>query len=374
MPERDRQYTDEQGVLVGMSGGVDSAVAALVLRDQGYRVVGVTLRLWSDPLSVDERACCSAEAVDRAKGVAHSLGIPHLIIDARDAFREQVVRYFVEEYGRGRTPNPCMKCNSRLRFGLLLDIARRLGLGRVATGHYARLLGEPPSLHRGVDTEKDQSYVLAEVAPEVLRHVLFPLGVMRKPEVRARAAEAGLPCHAAPESQEICFVPDDNHRRFLRERLGVRPGAVVDLRGREIGRHTGTYNFTIGQRKGLGIAAEEPLYVVSVAAEREQVVVGSANDLAVGRITISQIVYHRRVAGEARAVQWRSSGGALPAHLADEETIVLERPATGVSPGQTAVVYDGEAVALAGTIQCTEAWRGAEHELPEEGGRIGPVV
>jgi tRNA-uridine 2-sulfurtransferase len=356
MLDRDRQDIDEQGVLVGMSGGVDSAVAALILRQQGYRVVGVTLRLWSDPSSVDERACCSAEAVDRAKGVAHSLGIPHLLFDARDSFGEQVVRYFVDEYECGRTPNPCMKCNSRLRFALLLDIAHRLGLARVATGHYARLLGEPLGLARATSADKDQSYVLAEVAPEVLRQVVFPLGGMTKPEVRAMAAQAGLECHAAPESQEICFVADDNHRRFLRERLGARPGAIVDLSGRQIGRHTGTYNFTIGQRKGLGIAAEEPLYVVSLVAERQQVVVGSASDIAVGQIAIGGVVRHRPATGVALTVQWRSTGGALPARLVDESTVVLEEPATGVSPGQTAVVYEGEAVVLAGTIRSTEAW------------------
>ncbi len=218
-----------------------------------------------------------------------------------------------------------------------------------------------------MDAEKDQSYVLAEVEPEVLRQVVFPLGEMRKAEVRARAAAAGLECHEAPESQEICFVPDDNYRRFLRERLGVRPGAIVDLEGREIGRHAGTYNFTIGQRKGLGIASEEPLYVVALDAGRQQVVVGSMRDIAVGRMTISDVVHHSETTGEVRTVQWRSTGGAVPAHLADEETIVLEEPATGVSPGQTAVVYDGEAVSLAGDIRSTEAWADRGEERPGEG-------
>jgi tRNA-specific 2-thiouridylase len=357
VPECDRQDMDDRGVLVGMSGGVDSAVAALVLNQQGYRVVGVTLKLWTDPSSADERSCCSPETVDRAKSIAHSLGIPHLAVEASDAFHEQVVRYFVDEYAAGRTPNPCVKCNSRLRFRLLLEIAHRLGLARIATGHYARLVGQPLGLARAADRSKDQSYVLAEVDPELLRQVVFPLGEMTKGEVRARAAAAGLACHSAPESQEICFVPDDDHRRFLRERLGDKPGAIVNQQGREIGRHSGTYNFTIGQRKGLGIAAEEPLYVVSVDAARQEVQVGFAGDIAIERMRITGAVRHTANTGEHLTVQWRSTGGAVPAHMVDANTIVVGEPATGVSPGQTAVVYDGEAVALGGTVQSTEAWK-----------------
>jgi tRNA-specific 2-thiouridylase len=176
--------------------------------------------------------------------------------------------------------------------------------------------------------------------------------------VRAIAARARLECHSAPDSQEICFVADDNHRRFLRDRLGERPGAIVDLQGRQIGVHGGTYNFTIGQRKGLGIAAAEPLYVASLAAERREVVVGSANDTAIGQMTLGGVVRHRSVTTEPLIVQWRSTGGALPARLVGDDKIVLEQPATGVSPGQTAVVYEGEAVVLAGTIERTEVWRG----------------
>ncbi len=198
-----------------MSGGVDSAVAAMLLKRQGFRVVGVTLKLWSDPSSRDERSCCSPEAVSRARRTAHSLGIPHLTIDASEAFYREVVGYFVEEYGKGTTPNPCTKCNARLRFGVMLETAARLGLSRIATGHYARLGGSPPGLIRGVDRSKDQSYVLAEVTPETLRRVVFPLGEMNKTEVRAMASEAGLEGHGVPESQEICFVADDDHKRFL---------------------------------------------------------------------------------------------------------------------------------------------------------------
>jgi tRNA-specific 2-thiouridylase len=362
LADQEKWNTDERGVLVGMSGGVDSSVAALILREQGYRVVGVTLRLWTDPASRDERTCCSPEAVHRAKAVAHRLGVPHLIVDAGDGFYSQVVQYFVDEYGEGRTPNPCVKCNSRVRFGLLLNIAYRLGLARIATGHYARFMGEPPGLARGADRSKDQSYVLAEVDPGLLRQTIFPLGEMTKGEVRTMAAHAGLEGHSTPESQEICFIPDDDHRRFLRERLGERPGPIVDQEGRQLGRHSGVYNFTIGQRKGLGIASEDPLYVVGLDAERREVVVGPVAEIGAGRITVGGPVYHRPGIVGRPTIQWRSSGGAVPAHLADPETIVLEEPATGVSPGQTVVVYDGETVVMAGTILSTEQWASVSPE------------
>ncbi len=356
---------DEGGVLVGMSGGVDSAVAAMLLKHQGYRVVGVTLKLWSDPSSTDERTCCSPEAVRRARRTAHGLGIPHLTVDASEAFYREVVSYFVEQYGKGMTPNPCAKCNARVRIGLMLEIAGRLGLSRIATGHYARLGGSPPTLMRGVDRLKDQSYVLAEVSPEMLRQAVFPVGSMTKTEVKAMASEAGLEGHAVPESQEICFVANDDHRRFLCERLGERPGIIVDGEGRPIGRHSGTYNFTIGQRKGLGIASPVPLYVVAVDAERALVVAGHAEECEVRGVVVEGVVRHRLGTTFSGTVQLRSSGQAVPAHVGGEEgapgavlhddqvSIILDEPVCGVAAGQTAVMYDGDVVTLAGTIRST---------------------
>jgi len=361
---------DEDGVLVGMSGGVDSAVAAMLLKNMGYRVVGVTLRFWSDPSSVDERACCSPEAVRRARRIAHSLGIPHLTVEATDAFYEQVVRYFVDQYGQGRTPNPCAKCNARVRVGLMLEIARAIGFSRIATGHYARMCGDPPGLTRGVDRLKDQSYVLAEVSPRMLSRMIFPLGAMTKEGVRAIAAAAGLEGHQVPESQEICFVADDDHKRFLRERLGERPGLIVDREGRPLGYHSGTYNYTIGQRKGLGIAAPAPLHVVSLDAEKALVKVGGAEECAVGRVIVEDVVWHGPDNSEVGTVQIRSSGPALLARLGEVQrggedvgqrtlvSIVLEEPAFGVAPGQTAVMYDGDAVRFGGTIGSTGCWEG----------------
>ncbi len=345
------------GVLVGMSGGVDSAVAALLLKEQGFRVVGVTLTLWNDPGIADERSCCSPENVRRARRVAHTLGIPHFALDAAQAFYEDVVEYFISEYAVGRTPNPCAKCNSRVRLGVLLDAAHRLGLSRVATGHYARLTGTPPRLARGVDPGKDQSYVLAEVSPAVIEHFLFPLGEMRKPEVRERAARAGLEGHSAPESQEICFVPDDDHRRFLHERLGELPGDIVDTEGRLLGSHEGTYNFTVGQRKGLRVAAGDPRYVVAIEASERRVVVGTAQEAEVVAVSAAGLVWHRRPSGTPFAIQVRSAGAALPAVemriVGDEMTIVLEESAAGVAPGQTAVVYEADEVLVAGAITST---------------------
>lgn len=349
------EATGPQGVLVGLSGGVDSAVAAMLLVEEGCQVVGATLQLWSGPTSGLRRTVGSEEAVERAKAVADSLGIAHHVVDAHELFKDKVVEYFVDEYAAGRTPNPCMKCNARVRFGLLLDVARKMGLRGVATGHYARLLGGSRSLARGVDRAKDQSYVLAEVDPGLLRQAVFPLGGMTKAEVRARAVEAGLSGYSTAESQDICFVSNNDHRRFLRERLGQRPGAVLDGRGEVLGRHSGTYNFTIGQRRRIGVAAKEPLYVVSLRAERGQVVVGRERELLVGAVTIGRTVRHRATAKAALTAQLRSTGEAVPAHMPDAETIVLETPLKGIAPGQTAVLYEGENVVLAGTILATRA-------------------
>ena len=366
---------DEKGVLVGMSGGVDSAVAALLLKRQGFRVVGATLRLWTDPGADTQASCCSPENVRLARRVAHGLGIPHLTVDAVDEFREEVVEYFVAEYAAGRTPNPCAKCNARLRFSLLGGVARRLGLGWVATGHYARQAGEPPGLSRGIDSTKDQSYALAEVSPALLAHCLFPLGGLRKADVRKLAADEGIEGSGRPESQEICFIPDDDYRRFLRVRLGERPGPIVDAAGKVLGRHIGTYNYTIGQRKGLGIAAAEPLFVTGLDAEKAEVLVGVGEELDVDEVLVEGISWHGDLLPGGGFVQFRSSGGAVPTLPPSWEgqsagdagsrhhgaraaptrvTMTLVQPARGVARGQTAVFYQGDRVAFAGTIVATK--------------------
>lgn len=345
---------DPTGVLVAMSGGVDSSVAAAILAGEGRRAIGVTFRFWSDPSCGVGSGCCSPETVMRARSAAHALGMPHVTVDLSSPFYREVVEYFVREYAEGRTPNPCVRCNGSLRFAELVSLADRMGLASVATGHYARLKGDPPALYRGVDPRKDQSYVLARVAPELLRRVLFPLGHLDKVQVRALARDAGLEAHDAAESQEICFIPDDDHRRFLRERLGECPGDIVDPEGHVLGRHPGVYNFTIGQRRGLRIAGPEPLYVAAVVPEQAEVVAVPLHRLAVDTVVVTELVRHASKVPTRAWVQLRSSGRAVETAVeeaASSLTLHLVEPvAGGVAPGQTAVVYLDDAVVAAGTI------------------------
>lgn len=348
--------TDPEGVLVAMSGGVDSATAALILAREGRRVVGVTFRFWSDPTCGPGGGCCSPETVVRARRAAHALGIPHFTVDLAGPFYTEVVEYFVREYADGRTPNPCVRCNGSLRFGELVSLADRMGLGSVATGHYARLVGEPPQLQRGVDPRKDQSYVLARVPPRILRRALFPLGHLNKPEVRAIAREAGLEAHDAVESQEICFIPDDDHRRFLRERLGDRPGDITDPEGNVLGRHVGIYNFTVGQRRGLGVAGGQPLYVTAVLSSNDTVVAAPWRALAVDTIVVDDVVRHVPHLPARVWAQLRSSGRPIRSELHDRGASLvlhLTEPEAGVAPGQTAVLYSETAVVASGTIVST---------------------
>lgn len=325
-------------------------MAAMLLKEAGHRVIGVTLGLWSPTQNDMHNPCCSPETVDRAKAVADHLGIPHYAIDQRAEFRDLVVDYFVREYSEGRTPNPCVKCNARVRFGALLDVAAQLGANRIATGHYARLRGTPPRLARGVDSVKDQSYVLAEVRPEQLERCIFPLGPYTKAEVRRMASTAGLEPIVAGESQEICFVPHDDYRAFLRDTLGDRPGVVVDESGRELATHTGTYNFTVGQRKGLGIGGGNAMYVARVDAESGQVVVASAPDTATEAVFYSCEVLHRRRPRKRVLAQIRSMAWPVEGRLAAGEAFVPDVPVSGVAPGQTIAVYDGDDVVLGATI------------------------
>ena len=346
---------DPQAVVVGMSGGVDSSVAALRLREEGYRVLGVTFRLWSDPVCVSGRSCCSPETVLEARRLAHRLGVPHLTVDLSGPFYEQVVAPFIASYQQARTPNPCVRCNASLRFAALAEVADRVGAHWLATGHYARLVGAGRQLARGADRHKDQSYVLAEVPPALLRRARFPLGGIDKPAARAQARAHHLPTHDAPESQDICFIPDGDYKRFLAERLGEAPGSIVDGEGRVLGRHHGVYRYTIGQRKGLGVASAQPLYVVDLRPEEREVVVGPAAAADVAQVTVTGLVRHGLVPPEATA-QLRSSGGGVPVTVEDHGDALilrLHRTVRGVAPGQAAVVYREDSVAAAGTIVAT---------------------
>jgi len=342
---------DPNRVAVAMSGGVDSAVALL---RAGPRAVGVTLRLWIDPEGSDvERACCSPEAVIAARATCHRLGIPHVTIDAREEFRRAIVEPFVRGYRRGETPNPCIRCNGFFRFGRLLRFARDAGAARLATGHYARIVEHEGRLllARAVDSEKDQSYMLARLDPRVFDRISFPLGGQSKEETRAEAERAGLAAARRPESQEACFLGGDDYRAFLaRHGLQAEEGVIEDERGQVLGTHEGFWRFTPGQRKGLGIAAGSPVYALRTVPNRNAVVVGGRESLARRRVRADGRLFADADRVDVK-VRYRSP--ATPGRVeatARGFDAVLDEPAYGVAPGQAAVLYDGDVVVGAGRI------------------------
>ncbi|TKG71916.1 tRNA 2-thiouridine(34) synthase MnmA [Prauserella endophytica] len=346
-------------VLAAMSGGVDSAVAAARAVGAGHDVVGVHLALSAKPgtLRTGSRGCCTIEDAHDARRAADILGIPFYVWDFAERFTEEVVETFVGEYAAGRTPNPCVTCNEKIKFEALLDKAMALGFDAVCTGHYARLsvVDGVPQLRRSADADKDQSYVLASLTPEQLRHAMFPLGGSRKPDVRAEAAERGLSVAQKPDSHDICFIPDGDTKKFLESRLGERPGDLVDAEtGAVLGRHTGVHGFTIGQRKGLGIDAPapdgRPRYVLSLEPVSGTVKVGSSRDLGVNRIDADRPVWPGDpLPGPTECVvQVRAHGGTAPAVAEAVEggvSIQLREPLQGVAPGQVAVLYRSDAAA-----------------------------
>jgi tRNA-specific 2-thiouridylase len=338
-------------VAVAMSGGVDSAVALLrALPD----AIGVTLRLWLDPDGPDaERACCSPESVIAARETCHRLGVPHVTLDLREQFRRGVVSAFVDGYQRGETPNPCVRCNGEFRFDELLAFAERAGCQRLATGHYARIVdyGGTRLLARGADPRKDQSYMLASLDPALLDRLSFPLGEQDKETTRAEAERAGLSAARRAESQEACFLAGDDYRAFLRRHgVAAQPGAVVDEQGRELGRHDGHWGYTPGQRRGLGVAAPEPLYVLRTDAATNTVVAGPRAALARTRVRARGRLYADVEHVEAK-LRYRSA--AVPARVVESRdgfVLELDEPAYGVAPGQAAVLYDGDAVVGCGVV------------------------
>jgi tRNA-specific 2-thiouridylase len=338
-------------VAVAMSGGVDSAVALL---RAGPDAIGVTLRLWIDPEgSSSDRACCSPAAVIAARETCHSLGIPHVTLDLREAFRSAVVEPFVRGYARGETPNPCTRCNGGFRFAQLLAFAGRAGAGRLATGHYARIVEHRGRrlIARGADERKDQSYMLGRVDPAALDRVWFPLGNDRKEDTRAEAAVAGLAVASRAESQEACFLAGDDYRLFLqRHGLATSTGPIVDAAGTRLGTHSGYWRFTPGQRRGLGVSAATPLYAVSTDAVTNTVVVGPHEALSrtslrvVGRLYVPIERAHVKVRYRAPAV------AATVDPLDGGFSLRLAEPIHGVAPGQTAVLYEDDVVVGAGRL------------------------
>lgn len=356
-------------VLVAMSGGVDSSLCAALLKEQGYDAIGVTMRLWVSPEFEDEakhsgRGCCSLSAVDDARRVADTMNIPFYVLNFKEPFRRQVVDYFVEEYRSGRTPNPCIACNRYMKFDLLLNKAFELESWYIATGHYARVEYDEESgryrLKKAKDAGKDQTYTLYNLSQEQLSHTLFPLGGYLKSEVREMASRYGLAVADKPDSQEICFIPDDDYKRFLREETDVEqvPGPIVDVDGNVLGTHAGLVNYTVGQRKGLGLAVGRPIFVVALDMERNTLVVGDDRDVYVRGLiaddlnfilfdglekpmhVTAKIRYHAK---EVPATVSPLSGGRVK--------VDFEQPERAVTPGQSVVFYDGEDVLGGGVIQ-----------------------
>ena len=348
--------------VVAMSGGVDSSVAAGLLVQAGYEALGVTMRLWTEEdawASRHHKRCCSVEDTDDARAAADVLGVRHYVLNLEREFAEGVVDHFVREYTMGRTPNPCLACNDRVKFRPLLEHALALDANYLATGHYARVRrnGEEFELHRAVDPTKDQSYVLYTLGQRELSRTLFPVGEMPKDEIRRLAREWGLPNAEKPDSADICFIPSGDYRAFVRERVPAVAGAIVDASGVEIGQHEGIVNYTIGQRRGLpSRGGAEPLFVVDLDAETNTVVAGDNGELMAEGLIADELSF---VSGEVpegevdvqTRIRYRSE--PVPSVLrieGDRAEVLFERPQRAVTPGQAAVFYEGERVLGGGTI------------------------
>jgi len=352
--------------VVAMSGGVDSSVAAAILVQEGYNVIGVTMQIWpatSGPEDAFSRTCCSLSAVEDARRVAARIDIPHYVLNFKDIFEETVIEDFIDEYRRGRTPNPCVRCNRFVKFEALLQKSRALGAEYIATGHYSRIVFDEHRgrwlLKRGMDHSKDQSYALYSMTQEQLAHTLMPLGGMAKDETRRLAAELGLAVATKPDSQEICFVEGRDYPGFLRKTVPevAIPGPILDTSGKILGEHNGIAFYTIGQRRRLGIAAGEPLYVVAIDPERNAIIVGRDSDLYADELTATDLNFipFERPAGTIAVTakiryNMRDSQALLSLSGEDEALVRFDSPQRAITPGQAVVCYDGEDVVGGGTI------------------------
>jgi len=354
----------KQKVVVAMSGGVDSSVAAVLLKQQGYDVTGMMLRLWSEPGKEESNRCCTPDAMAQARRVAGILDIPFYVIDAKEVFKETVVQYFLDGYARGETPNPCLICNRKIRWTFLLNHALALGAEFMATGHYVRIKKDErgkSQLMRAVDHSKDQSYVLHVLKQDQLAHALFPVGEFSKPEIRRIAADFGLPTASRADSQDLCFLAGDDYRNFLQRNAPemLKPGEIVSTDGKVIGQHDGLANYTIGQRKGLNVAAPVPLYVITKHTSHNTLIVGTLEELGFTELTARNVnwtsgeapresfrarVKIRYTAKEVEALVSSTEGEQASPEQGRRASVKFDAPVRDVTAGQAAVFYQGEVV------------------------------
>ncbi|MCX7842490.1 MAG: tRNA 2-thiouridine(34) synthase MnmA [Clostridia bacterium] len=353
--------------MLGMSGGVDSSVAAAILLEQGFEVIGVTMQIWPDIVEDKQKSeggCCSLSAVDDARRVADKLGIPYYVLNFKDVFREKVIDYFKDEYLKGRTPNPCIACNRHVKFDAMLKKASSMGLDYVGTGHYAQI-GYDEKLKRyllrkSVTATKDQTYALYNLNQEQLSRILMPIGSYTKDKVREIAGKIGLCVAGKPDSQEICFVEDNDYGRFIRENTDyeIAPGDFVDTRGNILGRHKGIVHYTVGQRKGLGISFGKPMYVVEIDVQRNRVVLGDDSEVFsnaliaedINFISIDSLKEPQRVKAKIRYSAKEADAEVIPLEDGCVQ-VVFDAPQRAVTPGQSVVFYDGDIVVGGGVIK-----------------------